>query len=126
MQFEQHRRRGAVAHAVERGAQQRLAVGQREQCHRVGIDPQFDEPRAVGQAESIILSRPDQGAVVDVPPEPRDQQREAHCARSIESLGRMEFVQPICTQPTAERVVQPCLAERHQPHGLRCRRLRGG
>jgi hypothetical protein len=38
----------------------------------------------------------------------------------------MEFVHPIGAQSAAERLVQLCLAERHQSHGPRRCRLGGG
>ena len=125
VQLEQHRRRGAVAHAVEPGAQQRLAVGQREQRHCVGIDAQFGKARAIGLARGIILTRPDQRPPVEIPPQPCDQQGEAHRAGDVDLFGSVEFVQPVGAQTAAERAVQPCLAERHEPCGRR-RRLPGG
>lgn len=126
MQFEQHCRRGAVAHAVESGTQQCLAVLQQEQGHRVGIEAQLDEPGAIGPTHSIVLPRPDQRSPVELAAQPRDQQRKAERGCAVERIGGVKFVQPVGAQPAGKRLVQPSLAEWHHTHGQRCHRLRGG
>lgn len=125
MQFEQHCRRGAVAHAVQPGAQQRLAVLQQEQGHRVGIEAQLDEAGAIGPTHSIVLPRPDQRSSVELAAQPRDEQGEAERGRAVARIGGVKFVEPVGAQPAGKRLVQPGLAERHHAHGQRCHRLHG-
>jgi hypothetical protein len=126
MKLDQHGRGGAVAHAVEPGAQQRLAVLEHQQRHRIGIEPQLDQARTIGAADRIVLPRPDQRPPVEPLPQTRSDEREAERGGAVARLGGVEFVQPVGAQPAVQRFIQPRAATGDWPQGFQGDRQRNG